>query len=253
MPNRIIKESIKTSDNIDRLTWFEEVVFYRLLTTVDDYGCYDGRVIVLKNGLFPTKENVTKKQIEDAIAKLESVGLLIRYTDGERPYICLPTWEHHQRVRNRHRKYPIPTDDNRLSADCGQMSASCQSESNPIQSESNPNPNPNICDEVIDYLNSKIGSKYRHTESNRKGIGARLKDGFSVDDCKTVIDKKTAEWMGTDMEKYLNPETLFRPSKFEKYLNAPVTKSKVVPMPSFMEKQEEDLGEEFEWLKKYDV
>ena len=138
MPNRIIKESIKTSDNIDKLTWFEEVVFYRLLTTVDDYGCYDGRVIVLKNELFPTKENVTKKQVEEAILKLESVGLLVRYSANDLPYIYLPSWDSHQRVRNKHRKYPEPTEDNRLTANCGQVSASCQSESNPIQSESNP-------------------------------------------------------------------------------------------------------------------
>lgn len=141
MPNRIIKESIKTSDNIDRLTWFEEVVFYRLVTTVDDYGCYDGRVIVLKNELFPTKETVTKKQIEDAIAKLESVGLLIRYEHEGRPYIYLLTWDSHQRVRNKHRKYPEPPSAESLSAIRCQMSADGQSESNPIQSESNPNPN----------------------------------------------------------------------------------------------------------------
>ena len=230
MPNRIIKESIKTSDNIDKLNWFEEVVFYRLLTTVDDYGCYDGRVIVLKNELFPTKETVTKKQVEDAIIKLESVGLIVRYTENERPYIYLPTWDSHQRVRNKHRKYPIPTEENRLTANCGQMQASCQSESNPIQSESNPNPNPNIysaeADEVIDYLNMRTGTKYRHVDSTRKHIQARLKEGFSVQDCKDVIDKKCVEWMNSDMEKYLRPQTLFNSEKFQNYLNAPVKQKK---------------------------
>ena len=104
-------------------------------------------------------------------------------------------------------------------------------------------------DEVIDYLNEKIGSKYRHSESSRKGIIARLNEGFSVDDCKTVIDKKTAEWLHTDMEKYLNPETLFRPSKFEKYLNAPISKPKnvIIPQPDFISNQtEEDIPP---WLR----
>ncbi len=36
-----------------------------------------------------------------------------------------------------------------------------------------------------------------------------------------MIDKKTTEWKGTEMEKYLRPETLFSPSKFENYLNQP--------------------------------
>ena len=44
--------------------------------------------------------------------------------------------------------------------------------------------------------------------------------GDSVDDLKLVVSDKCDEWMGTDMQKYLRPETLFRPSKFEGYLNA---------------------------------
>ena len=58
MPNRILKESICVSDDIDGLSWFEEVVFYRLLVNCDDYGRFDGRPAVLKNRLFPLKESV---------------------------------------------------------------------------------------------------------------------------------------------------------------------------------------------------
>ena len=43
MPNRIIKESICRSDQINGLTAFEEVLFYRLMVSVDDFGRYDGR------------------------------------------------------------------------------------------------------------------------------------------------------------------------------------------------------------------
>jgi len=134
MPNRILKETIKSSPQIDALSWFEEVVFYRLMVTADDYGCMDGRIVLLKNELFPTKDTVTKKAIEDAIAHLASVGLLCKYTVNGMPYLFFPTWEKHQRIRNKHRKYPCPTlDSNSLSND-GQMTADCQSES-----ESNPN------------------------------------------------------------------------------------------------------------------
>ena len=44
-----------------------------------------------------------------------------------------------------------------------------------------------------------------------------------MDDFIAVIDKKTAEWMGTKWEKFLRPETLFGP-KFESYLNQNATK-----------------------------
>ena len=75
--------------------------------------------------------------------------------------------------------------------------------------------------EVIDYLNIKTESSYRATtEANVKPIRARLNDGFSVEDCKKVIDTKSGQWLNNpDMVKYLRPATLFSPSKFEGYLN----------------------------------
>ena len=111
MPNRMLKEGIKRSAQIDQLSWFEEVVFYRLLVTADDFGCVDGRPVLLKNDLFPTKENVTKKAVEDAISHLASVGLLCKYTVSDTPYLFFPTWEKHQRLRAKKRKYPAPPDD----------------------------------------------------------------------------------------------------------------------------------------------
>jgi uncharacterized phage protein (TIGR02220 family) len=73
--------------------------------------------------------------------------------------------------------------------------------------------------EIIDYLNQKTGKKYRHSKAHLTVISARLNEGFSPDDCKRVIDTKTAQWLNDEKEKYLRPETLFRPSKFEGYLN----------------------------------
>lgn len=73
-------------------------------------------------------------------------------------------------------------------------------------------------DDVIDYLNLKAGTRYKHSKAGRDCIEPRLKD-FTIADCKTVIDKKCAEWLNTDMAKYLRPATLFQASKFEGYLN----------------------------------
>ena len=81
--------------------------------------------------------------------------------------------------------------------------------------------------EIIDYLNMRTGQHYKHNNtSTQEHINARLKEGFTVDDFKTVINKKCVEWMGTDMQKYLRPDTLFRPSKFESYLNQDVSEQK---------------------------
>lgn len=78
-----------------------------------------------------------------------------------------------------------------------------------------------VADEIIEFMNKLSGKRFRKIESNRKGIRARLAEGYTEMDAYTVVKRKWAEWKGTDMEQYFNPETLFRPSKFEKYLNAP--------------------------------
>ena len=78
---------------------------------------------------------------------------------------------------------------------------------------------------VISHLNEKAGTNYRaSSQATRELINGRLSEGFTVDDFKKVIDKKCAEWKGSEMEKYLRPETLFKRSKFESYLNEPVSK-----------------------------
>lgn len=84
----------------------------------------------------------------------------------------------------------------------------------------------NIYKEAVDYLNQKAGTKYKSNSKNTtKHIKARLNDGYTLEDFKSVIDKKCSEWLNTDMEKYLCPDTLFG-SKFEKYLNQKINNSK---------------------------
>ena len=74
--------------------------------------------------------------------------------------------------------------------------------------------------QCIDYFNLITSSKCRHVNSNINHINARLKEGYSVNDCREVIKKKYKEWKNDkDMAKYITIETLFRSSKFDKYLN----------------------------------
>lgn len=89
-------------------------------------------------------------------------------------------------------------------------------------SKDNMSGNPDDVTEIIDYLNAVLGTRYTKCRSTVDKIKARLKEGHTVDDFKTVIDKKHAEW-GNDakMSKYLRPETLFNASHFESYLNEP--------------------------------
>lgn len=201
MPNRVIKESIKRSPQIDTLTWFEEVVFYRLIVTADDYGCIDGRPVLIKNELFPTRENVTRKSVEDAITKLVAVGLLYQYEVDGKPYLAFPTWEKHQRIRNKHRKYPAPPDDIRLPANCCQMPASCQPESeseSEIESESESEsenarqsadaPKDSVPYREVQMLYNQVcpqaglPKSVGMSEARRKAIRARFAAGYKLED-----------------------------------------------------------------------
>ena len=73
---------------------------------------------------------------------------------------------------------------------------------------------------IIDYLNERVGTHYTYRNKSINGlINARLSEGFTIDDFKTVVDNKVAEWTGTEWAKFLRPKTLFSPSHFEEYLN----------------------------------
>jgi uncharacterized phage protein (TIGR02220 family) len=74
---------------------------------------------------------------------------------------------------------------------------------------------------IVDYLNAKTQSNFKaKTEETRKSIRARLKEGYTVEDFKRVIDSKSSDWADSErMREYLRPSTLFRPANFEAYLN----------------------------------
>ena len=84
-----------------------------------------------------------------------------------------------------------------------------------------------VVSEIVDYLNQKTGKHFRKSIANTtRAINARIKEGFTVDDFKEVIDKKVIEW-GKDerMKQYLRPQTLFG-TKFESYLNQDLVEHK---------------------------
>ena len=123
MPNRIIKESICTSENIDQLTPFQETAFIRLMVNCDDFGRFDGRLKVLSSRLFPLKD-VTTEQMQETLDALIAANLVTVEQGYGKPVVIMKTWGKHQRSRATETKYPLPSD-NQPSATCGQLSASC--------------------------------------------------------------------------------------------------------------------------------
>lgn len=123
MPNRILKESICISEDIAQLSWFEEVLFYRLIVSADDFGRYDGRPAIIKGRLFPLT-GVTTKQIDEALKKLASVGIVALYEIDGHGYLQISAWERHQSPRAKKSKYPAPPEKpSELESTCIQMQA----------------------------------------------------------------------------------------------------------------------------------
>lgn len=107
MPNRIIKESICTSCEIDSLTADEERFFYRLMVSCDDFGRLDAREQILRAKCFPLKvDKVKSKDVGKWVKKLAEVGLIVIYRVGDKDYLQFKTWDKHQQRRAKHSKYP---------------------------------------------------------------------------------------------------------------------------------------------------
>ena len=137
MPNRILKESICTSEEIDKLSPLQETVFYRLIVNCDDFGRFDARPKILKSKLFPLKD-IRVEQIEAALEALSSAELVILYEVDGKPFLQMKTWDRHQRVRAKVSKYPAPADTCcQMTADGGKTQTGAgKCARNPIQSES---------------------------------------------------------------------------------------------------------------------
>ena len=75
---------------------------------------------------------------------------------------------------------------------------------------------------VVAKINKLAGTAYRSdSKIVTSGLVPRLKGGAMEADCMTVVESRWQEWgEKPEMRQYFNPETLFRESNFEKYLNA---------------------------------
>ena len=140
MPNRIIKESICTSENIAALSMGAEVLFYHLIVKADDYGVYFGNEQIIRSTCYPLKTDEIKlKQVESWLNELVSAGLVNAYIaeDGKK-YIQFAKWSKHQQIRAKRSKYPTMDDSCKqlISDDCKCPRNPIQSNPNPIQSES---------------------------------------------------------------------------------------------------------------------
>ena len=182
MPNRLIKESITTSEDIDILSAGAEILFYRLIVKVDDYGIYYGNSKLIRSECFPLRADTLKAaQVEKWLDELDAAGLIRRYiAEDGRTYLQFSKWEKHQRIRAAASKFPkfdsnccqmLSIDSNSLTNDSNgnqMLSNAPVIQSNPIQSNKNPKRDakanfiPPTIDQVIEYAEQRNSSVDPH-------------------------------------------------------------------------------------------
>jgi uncharacterized phage protein (TIGR02220 family)/predicted phage replisome organizer len=164
--------------------------------------------------------------VQLALQTFEQFGM-VKIIDG---VITIPNWGKHQNLdqlesRKQYMRNYMSEYREKQKLLAGKPSSKANSKTNVSEAEEDKEKEKEEKEEiyiaVVSYLNEKAGTNYKHTTAKtRTAIHARLEEGFTLDDFKTVIDKKCADWLCDEkMEKYLRPETLFG-TKFEGYLNA---------------------------------
>ncbi len=133
MPNRMLKESIRTSKKVNMVSDFDFRVWAYLITYVDDFGRGSADPELLKGLVFPRRKGITESQITKALANLASIGMVVLYeADGE-PFFYFPNWDKHQQIRAKKSRFPEPE------IICNQMiSDDSKCPRNPREEESNP-------------------------------------------------------------------------------------------------------------------
>lgn len=201
-----------------------------LAGVVNDGGLvYFTRDIPYTDEMLATEFNRPLSVVRLALATFQNFGM-IEIVDN---IIHLSSWEKYQsvesmdRIREQTRRRVAAHRERQKLLGSGNDTCNVTvTESNAADIDKEKERDKEIYINIVSYLNQKLGSKYKPTTGKTQTlIKARLNEGFTVDDFKTVIDNMFAEWSRDEkMWAYLRPETLFG-TKFESYLNRKTRRS----------------------------
>jgi hypothetical protein len=106
MPQRFLRPGITTSDPWNACSFPAQSFYVRILTLVDDFGRYDGRIPVLHSHCFALRHDVTREDTDKFLTELVEHGLVRLYRVKDKNYIQVLKWN--ERTRSDKSKYPDP-------------------------------------------------------------------------------------------------------------------------------------------------
>lgn len=178
-------------------------------------------IIEVEQGSFVTSEiklmnrwGWSKTKLRNFLKLLESEKMITKVVDRKKTTISIVNYKVYQGSEDQEKTTEKPQEDQEKTIE------KPQEDTNKNDNNEKNDKNNIMVAEIISYLNEKTGKNFKSgVAKNRDLIKARLKEGYSVEDFKKVIDIKVAEWLNDEnMSKFLRPETLFS-NKFEGYLN----------------------------------
>lgn len=98
MPTRYLKPGIRDSEKLDRISALAEVLFYRLIVTVDDFGRYDARPAMVKSQCFPVRDSVTTAMCDELLSELAHADLIHVYVADGKPFLQMQKWDNKPRA-----------------------------------------------------------------------------------------------------------------------------------------------------------
>lgn len=202
---------------LDEMT-LEEIDVWRLLCRYSNYDTdvagYTINQLVVNSD---KRLNLTTQKVRTILKKFEKEGYIKFLTSGSKGKESTLKLTIKQQLFNNNTTNKTEQIQQVEELDNSNLTTKQQQSNNTTKKKEKDNNN--IYSLVIDYLNRKASTNYRATTKNTQSfINARVKEGYTVEDFKKVIDSKSKDWLNTDFEKYLRPSTLFG-TKFENYLN----------------------------------
>lgn len=214
---RTIKPEFFTSSDIASLTPLSRLFYVSMWCEADREGRIAWNTKTFKLRYFPADDC----DIEHVAQEVVDAGLIDLYEVDGKQYGEIPSFSQHQVINNREAESCLP-EKPRVKDASARVQGEGRKEGRKGKErkgkEGASAEQREIAQQAIDFLNLKANRRFEYSDKNIGFVVARLNDGKTLQDLKTVIVRKCRDWLGNpEMEQYLRPETLFNEQKFGSY------------------------------------
>jgi hypothetical protein len=109
MPDRMIRDSCKTSPTLAKLSHGAERLFWRLTTSADNKGRFHAEPQAVRAACFPVMLHIIMQtDVDRWLIELAQAGAVQLYDVDDRPYGQFCNWYKHQRLYEYSSKFPEP-------------------------------------------------------------------------------------------------------------------------------------------------